>query len=258
MGEIINADAIHINAQTKIDAARITQKSGNEKQGALSELARFSQSLSNRRKMTAAGSQITAIAENIGRNLDAATTGKLQARVRAAEELGSLASNAAAAGVGGSSIDTYNRTVELSNAMQEEQQDRAVTSDTIAAGRAIGDTMTNAVSTLGNDYYAANLDYSQYVDHKKQGLFSRLSTLAIAGAATYFGGPEAGKAVLSLSSANEHARNGDLDGANKLIGQSLTQASAGAKTYQNEAPGGKAWGVGAWNSVKSFGSNLKI
>jgi hypothetical protein len=247
MGEILYAGAIHIREQSKVDAARITKKSGNERRGAQSELQRFSASLGNRRIMDAAGKNINAITENIGKNLDAGTFGTFMGRVAAAEELGANAAAAAAAGAGGSSVEAYNATLRLSYAMQEEQQGRAINSDNIAASNSRGTTMTEAAASMDNNVYRADLDFSQYVDHKKMGLFQQASSLAMAAAATYFGGPQAGMAVISLAESRQQARNGDLGGAQQsMIGAIQGGISAFKDTRSMAGPNG-----GYWDSVKS-------
>lgn len=131
--EMLYSDAIHIREQAKIDAARITQKGRNERAAAESDLARWTQSLSNQRRMKAAGETSKKITENIGRNLDAATTGSFMGRLAASEELGANLVQAAAAGVGGSTIEVYNSTMKLNRLMQEENSDRAVNTDLLEA-----------------------------------------------------------------------------------------------------------------------------
>ena len=66
MGAIATAGAEHTIKQAEINANRKTQAARNVRQGAESELARFSASLGNRRMMDATGDRINAIAENTG------------------------------------------------------------------------------------------------------------------------------------------------------------------------------------------------
>lgn len=261
MGAILYGGAIHIREQAKIDAARITQKSGNERRGAESELQRFSASLGNQRLLDAAGKNVNAITENIGRNLDAATFGDFMGRVAAAEELGAHTAMAAAAGVGGSSVEIYNETVRLSRAMQDEQSDRAVRSDLINASTARGDTMTEAVASMDNNVYRADLDFKQYVDHKKPSTLGNIFSLGLAAAATYFGGPQAGMAVIGLREGKIAADNGDYASANQSVMGALGNAVGGFKTFRagaGEGQVGKPWGDQLWSSARDKMSSVRF
>jgi len=274
MGSMLYAGATHIIEQSKIDAARITQKSGNEKRGAIAALQRGAASIANQRVLDAAGSQVNDISGNIARNLDAASQGHFMSRIAAAEELGSSMAMAAAAGVGGSSVEAYNSTVRLNRAMQEEQAMRAVNSDNINMSAQRGAVMSNAVAGMDNNVYNADQDFTQYVDHKKgKGLFSfeGIATVAGAAAATYFGGPKAGQAVLKLGTSliqgNNAAANGDFATAGSQMDSAI---KAGFDTFK--AAGDK---IGQWQSnskvaalskkddgwrvrLPSSGSNFKI
>lgn len=251
MGQILYGGAIHIREQAKIDAARITQKSGNERRGAESALQQFSASLANQRRMDAAGKQVNANAENVARNLDATASGNLMLRVRAAEELGSSIAMAASAGVGGSSVEAYNATLRLNRAMQEEQQDRATRSDLINATQATGEALEEAAAGLDNNVYRANLDFTQYVDHKKMGTLEKLFWVGSAAAATVVGGPQAGSAVLGVAESKMSAMNGDYASAS----QSLTGAvQNGFSAYRDY----RSTGGHYWRSTQTANSGVKL
>lgn len=248
MGSILYGTAIHIREQAKIDAARITRASGNEKRGALSALSSFSASLSNQRAMDAAGTNINNITENIGRNLDAAATGTFMSRIQAAEELGAHTAMASAAGVGGSSVELYGDTLRLNQAMQEEGNSRAVNSDNIAAGRSRGYVLSDAVASFDNSRYFADLDYTINVDHKKQSTLSKIFTLGTAAVATYFGGPQAGMAVIGLNESKQAARNGDFATASSEAMGALRNGMSAASDFHKtnggkpaETPAGAKW-----------------
>jgi len=254
MGSMMYAGATHIIEQSKIDAARITQKSGNEKSGAISALQRGSAAIGNQRVLDAAGSQINDISGNIARNLDAAAQGNFMSRIQAAEELGASTAMAAAAGVGGSSVEAYNNTMRLNRAMQEEDAQRSVNSDNINASAQRGATMVNAVGSMDVNAYNADLDFKQYVDHKKApglGSFAGIATVVGAAAATYFGGPAAGQAVMKigtgLMTAKGAADNADFATAGSAMDGAI---KAGFGAMQKV-------GSGEWSSAsksKALGS----
>lgn len=251
MGELMYGDAMHIRAQATIDAGRITKASGNERRGAESDLMRFSASLGNRRAMDAAGKNITAITENIGRNLDAASAGTFQGRIAAAEELGANAALAAAAGAGGSSVDSYNQTVRLNNAMQEEQRARGINSDNINASNSRGDVLTETVAGLDNSPYFAEQDYTEFVDHHKMSDFDRIQTLGMAAAATYVtGNPQAGMAFIGLGESKQAASNGDFAGAQSSLMGAVQNGMAAFKSAHDTAAGKKVTAT-AYNASSS-------
>lgn len=258
MGEMLFDSARHTIAQANIDAKRITTASGNKKRAAIAAEGEAVQSIGNQNKANAAGRDVSNISENVARNLDAAAYGKLGSRVAAAEELGASVAQAAAAGVGGSSVQAYNDTMRLHQDMSEEQGDRQVIQQTTLAARQQGDAIKNAVASFGNTVQAADIDTSQFVDDHKMSTLTKIVGTAATVAATYFGGPQAGEAVQNFIGANNKAANGDFAGAAKSIGQGLTNAEGGFKTYTagaDDTHSGEAWGA---NAFKSFGANFHI
>lgn len=255
--EILTADAVHIREQAKIDAARVTQAARNELKAAQASQNSWVQSYSNQRRVKAAGKQADEIAANIGRNLDAATYGRLGERLAVSEELGANIAAAAAAGVGGSVVDTYNNTIRLSAAMAEEQGDRAVATDLFAATEARGSVLEDAYSGMDQQTFNAGLDYSQFVDHQEMSGLQKYLTFQTAAAATYFGGPQAGKAVFDASAAIYAADNGDFDGASMKAASAFQGAVIGAKTYSDA--NGESYGGRLWDSVKTrYGPRFNI
>lgn len=237
MGQLLYADAIHIREQAKIDAGRITTKSGNERRGAETALANFSQSLSNIRNMKAGGEAFNDAQGNMARNMESASVGPLKMRLAAAEELGSVAAMAASAGVGGGSVEMYNETVRMTNAMQEQSFDEAVDTQNYAERTAAANIISSSVLSLDNNVYRANMDYTQYVDHRKPSTFERLATVGMAAAATYFGGPQAGMAVVGAFEAKQAARNGDMNGASQAIMGAFQNSLGAIKNAKATAPG---------------------
>lgn len=232
MGQMLYADAIHIREQAKIDAARITTKSGNERRGAESALQNFSASLANQRAMRAAGEAHNDIVANFAKRAESASVGSMKMQLAAAEEIGANMATAAAAGTGGGSVELYNDAVRLTTAMKEEGFDRATGYDEYAAGQQAGNTLVASVAGLDNNIYRANLDYTQYVDHKKPSVFERIVGLAGTVAATVYGGPQAGMAVMGAFEARQAARNGDFAGASNNLMGALQNGIGAARTMQ--------------------------
>lgn len=255
--EMLTSDAVHTREQAKIDAARVVQAARNELKAATAANNGWVQSYSNQRRVKAAAKQSDELAANIGRNLDAATYGRLGERLAVSEELGANIAAAAAAGVGGSVVDTYNNTIRLSAAMAEEQGDRAVRTDLLAASEARGAMIGDAYSGMDQQVFNAGLDYTQFVDHQKMSTLSKVATTVGAAAATYFGGPQAGKAVFDASAAAHAANNGDFNTASNLAASAFQGAITGAKRYSDANE--ESYGGRLWDSVKKrFGPRLQI
>jgi len=252
---VLTSGAEHIRAQAEIEAKRTVQKARNENSAAQSALANFTRALTNKRAMDAAGSEIGALTENIGRNLDAATYGTLSRRVQAAEELGAISAAAAAAGVGGSTIEQFSRQVMATEDRMDEQAARAVNSDLYLASSARGDTIRNAVMGLDNSQSFANLDFTKYVDHQKMSGFSKFLAITGAAAATYFGGPQAGEAVASGFMAAQDMRNGDFNAGAAGFSNMVQGLGAGAKNYADRD---EPWVRGLWSSTRNLLNDIRL
>jgi hypothetical protein len=249
MGSILYGQASAIQAQGQVNAKRTATKSGNELRVAKTDLQLFSQALGNRKIMDAAGKNINSYGENIAKNLEGAAMGAFQEQLRSAEELGASTAMASAAGVGGSSVEAYNATLATSNGLRLEQSNRQFDRDIYAAGQARGDILTSAVDSLDKNVYRADLDVSTYMDVKKPSFLSGALTLGLASAATYFGGPQAGQAVIGFRESQIAAERGDYAQASSSFTGSLMAGVGAFKTYRQT--GGNLW------SSKKAGANLK-
>lgn len=240
MGQIFYGQANAIRTNAEIKAKQRTQTSGNIRRAAESELQRFSQALGNKKIMRAAEKNINAYGENIAKNLEAATFGDFMTQIQQSEELGAATAMAAAAGVGGSSIEAYSDTVNLNYALRGEQTDRQLKRDLYSASAARGEIMTSAVDSFDMNIYRPDLDVTQYVQARAPSTFGNILALGMAAGATYFGGPQAGSAVLSLREAQLAGNNGDFAGASQAMTSALSSALPAFKTTHEL--GGKYWG----------------
>jgi hypothetical protein len=255
IGQMLFGGGAYKVQKAQVKANRLIQAANNEKGAAESELQRFSAGLANRRRMDAAGENIANLEGHIARNIDAKNAGDLQGQLATAEELGRSASMAAAAGVGGSTIDAYNHTVKLRAALEQGVGDRAFDADLYAANHDKGAILEDAVAGLDNNQYRANLDYRRWVDPKKPSVFQQIATLGVAAAATYFGGPQAGMAVIGASDSLTQAQNGDFAGASSTFNNSI---KLGVSAYNDTRSMG---GDNYWSQPKfkaNYGANIKI
>lgn len=251
--------ATHAREQGKINAARVRIESANNLRASNAALQQWEQSYRNNKSLKYAGEQIANLNENLARSMDEATYGRAMSRLQAAEEVGANMAAAAAAGVGGSTIDAFRSTMSLTSAMQEEQMDRALDTQNFAMNTARADILGGAVDGMGNQIFQANLDYTQFLDHKKMSTSRMLFTTGLAAAATYFGGPQAGAAVFDFSDSQYRAGQGDLDGAATMLERSLTQGMSSFSAYTKR--GNSAWGKDLMSGFKqrsAAGANLQI
>lgn len=250
MGSILYGQASAIVAQGQVKAKRIMTESGNKKRVAQNDLQLFSQSLGNRKIMDAAGKNINAYGENIVKNMEAHTLGSFQDQLRSSEELGATVAMASAAGVGGSSIEAYNATLATVDGLRREQENRAFDRDLYAASNARGAILTDAVDSLDKNVYRADLDVSTYMDVKKPSFLAGAATLGLAAAATYFGGPKAGMAVIGLRESQMAADRGDFAAAASSMTGAITSGVGAFKDIRST--GGNLWG-----STKSAGATTR-
>lgn len=258
----LTAGAEHRVAQAKIDAARKTQASGNLRSASEANLARFSQSLANSRQMKAAGEQMNAQTQNVAHMLDQATTGSAFQRLEAASAIGEATAMAAAAGVGGSSVDTYKATMQLREAVNQEAMSQEIKANSINMSAQKGAILEDAVASQNNNSIQTAMDYTEYVDHVK--LRTSLGSMVALGAATYFGGPKAGMAVADMQIASNRYANADFAGGNQLLTQAADSALGALKDMNRMGLGsGKATQAksatgGFWKSGTGTGLNFKI
>lgn len=251
MMQLINSRHTHKIEQAKIDAARVIQKSNNDRSASDATLNNFIQSLANQRKMDAAGAAMNAKGQNIAAMLDKATVGSIQQRIQAAGELGNASVQAAAAGVGGSSVETFQATMRLRSSVQKEGLDRAVAGDNTNASSERAGVIGEAIAGLSNNTYVGNMDRTTYIDHVKQK--NVVGAMIAVGVATYFGGPQAGQATSDfIASANNFANNKEAQG-NRQMDSAFANGMSALSDYQRT--GGNPWGrKGSTNSSGLMGS----
>lgn len=233
--EVLTSSSTHRTKQAEVEGKRRMQSSGNIKEAASMSLARFSQNLANKRKLDAAGAEFNAAGQNIQQALDQAVTGTFSQRLQAAGELGAASVQAAAAGVGGGSVEAYNRTLALNYAIQEESNSAGTARSLSNAQDQQGNIIKNAVQSLGTDMYQGNFDYSVHLDHVKQK--NVIGAAILVGVASYFGGPQAGMAASDAVAASNRAANGDTEGANRYMNSAFSNGMAAASNYNSTSGG---------------------
>lgn len=296
------------------EARKVLQAARNERAAVETDVANWTVSLRNKQRTDAMGKQVNALQEQINAALDSATFGRAFDRIANSETLGATIANAAAAGVGGSSVEAFNSAMSLRQAMREEREDREIASRVQFARRQQADAMGEAYNGFGGfgraqldreviiaeqdntavfdeqnfdaildnqnydplyrsqDYgaiiadqdfevFTPDLDFTQYVDHKKMSGLQQVTSFIGAGVATYFGGPQAGAAVLDASMAINDMQNGNFAGAQQGFTNAFGNATQGWKTYRAGATNGgqgAAWGANLFKSKPVSGYNSDV
>lgn len=251
--QILYSGPEHTLKQAQVDASRIVQASSNERSAAEASLANFSQALGNQRKLDAFGKNDEALQRNIAKLGESMTAGKFQDRIAAATALGEVTAMAGAAGVGGSSIDTYKRTMALRQAIGEESQSRAMVNDRTNYAQRRGQGLSDAVAGMNQTTYVGAMDRTVYMDHQK--LKNVLGAAIAVGVASYFGGPQAGMATSDAIAGANNMANGNQTAANNLFNSSAQGFVQAGSNYQKT--NGNPWGMEGGGGMQSLSNGWK-
>lgn len=202
-----------------------TQQANNANAAAQAALGNFQITEGNRRKMESAGVAYNDAMENINKALSKASANDLNIQLQAANTQGQLRAQAAAAGVGGSSVEALNSLLELqkNTALQANGDDKK--SIAINGGKSAGQIIDNTVASFDNSQKFGSFDFTTYQKPVKQK--NMLGALATATVATVYGGPMAGQAVLDTTQSFNQAANGNQQAA-AAFGNSAAQNTVGA------------------------------
>ncbi|APL99498.1 internal virion protein [Aquamicrobium phage P14] len=216
---MLNAGNEHRVAQAQVEANRQQQDIHNRREATRSALQMQSQSIQNKYVMEGAQNAFNQAGDQILELMDSVTQGNIRQRLTASMQLGAARSAAAAAGVGGASVEAFERTQRLLLAFDEGAQtdalDIAQRRNTFNQYEAMQQGLLNQDTSL----HFGNLDYTIYLDHQKQ-KFSPFQLIPIVGA-TLLGGPQAGTqmadAQMQMSRANYLNSNGRFQEANEQL-----------------------------------------
>lgn len=207
-----------------------TQSASNVKQAAQANLANFTRTIGNSRRLEAAGKEYNAQVANLAKALDVSINTDMNLVMAAAQTQGSLMAQAAAAGVGGSSVDLLDHTTQLQTEMQREYNESERDSLAIFGTRANTDIMDNAWQQIDMSQTFGNYDRSVHIAPKK--LKNRWGAMIAVGVATYFGGPQAGQATADVIMASHKANNGKFDEASQYYSNAFRNAAGAMEDWR--------------------------
>lgn len=158
MGASSAAKAQTTIAKAQADAENKNRQANNMVSAANSAMINTMRAEDTKQKFKAAGAQWEAANKNIIRLKDQAVRGKVNERLKAAEELGSLYASAAFNGIGGQVVDTIQN--QLSTAQKTEEQLSQSNYDTqISDMLSARDSLfANAAASMDNSTTFASMD----------------------------------------------------------------------------------------------------
>lgn len=145
-------------AQANADARNIVRGGQNEQRIAESKLSALVRSINNRRRLTAAGEQADAVTNTALRAQEAFTAGQVEQGLRLSESLGAAQAQAAASGMGGSSVEALNGLLAGKAARLEQAQVQAQERSQYDLYKQRAGVLEAGVQSLDFSPIVANLD----------------------------------------------------------------------------------------------------
>lgn len=241
--EVSNSYNTHRIEHAQWEAGNTIRDSQNVREASDVALKEFTRTLNNQRRTDAAGKEYNKQVTNLAHLLDTTTTTNVNLQLAAAQIKGSLAAQAGAAGVGGSTVDLLNAATDL-------QRDIKVGANTEARDAAAktgsmnnSDIIDSAYSAIDNSRYFGNFDRS--VSIEPQRLKNRVGALIGSAFAFFLGGPSASNAAAGITMASYKANNGQYADANRYYSQAANDIAQAYKDWQGQQSGDKlqAWGT---------------
>lgn len=155
-----NASAKATVAQANADASNVIRKAQNVQRASALSLAATVRSLATRNTLTNAGEASNGAAELLARTQQSWTTGRFDQGLRDVENLGAFQARAAAAGIGGASVQAVSYSVRLQQARVQKQMDERQGQLTYEMLKQRAGIMPAAESHLDISPLSPNFDYS--------------------------------------------------------------------------------------------------
>lgn len=251
IGTILQANNITRVARAKYQSAVATQAANNKLKKAQGDLANWSRSLGNRRKVEAAQKEFNRGVEQLSNETRQAGKQRTQNTLNSAEQRGALVARAAMTGVGGSTVEAMENLIGLQAATTQEEIDQAVDNMQYSAKENLTTALMNTYMSQDFSQTMMDFDFTQHIE--PQAMKRRLGKLIGVAVATYFGGPMAGEAVSNLAVGEWEATNGNFTGANQSFGAAMTQAGGAMQQWSDR--GGTAWGSDVVRGMRATGAD---
>lgn len=161
LGSFLIASGNRALSQANADARNIVRGGQNEQRIAESRLSAVVREINNRRRLTAAGEQADAVTNTAIRAQEAFTAGQLEQGLRLSESLGAAAAQAAASGVGGSSVEAINALTEGRAARLQQAQEQSQGRQQYDLYKQRAGVLERGVQSLDFSPLTANIDYGR-------------------------------------------------------------------------------------------------
>lgn len=248
LGTILQANNQHRIAKAKYEQARDTQRANNKLKKAQGDLANWSRSLGNRRRIEAAEKEFNRGVEQISHETRQMGKQRTALSLDSAEQRGALLARAAMTGVGGSTVESMENLMALQAATSNEELDQAMEQLVHFGKQNLVTGMMN--SYLSQDFSQTMMDFDFTKHVEPQRMKGRLGKLIGVGVATWFGGPQAGDAVANLAVGEWKADNADYIGAMQSFGQAI---QGGVSAWDAYSARGTSWGGDVLRGMRATG-----
>lgn len=214
----------------------------NQKEVAFAALKNFQTSEASKRRVEAAGKEYNRNVNMLTKGLQQTVATGMNVQMAAAQSLGSLEAQAAALGVGGSSMDLLSDLTKMQRNVQLEANEQERKSLSVFGMEDAVDGLDGAWQAIDNSIHFANLDYSTQIEPSK--LKNRWGAMIGIAVATYFGGPQAGEAAANTTMASYKAQQGDLESSRQYMSNAVNSAAAAYQEWSQLQDGSgksKSW-----------------
>lgn len=219
--------------QAKVNAAKLDlRNSKNEVSAAQANAQRVNQQLANQHKVEAAAGQFAVMQGNLARSIDQQTVNTSMGMLKVAEQAGAVTAQAAAAGVGGSTVERMKATLAVQGGQQKAMADRAEGQTAINGSRQAGEVIANGYNSMDNQFIAANIDKS-YMGKTSYSPFGDLAKLGVAVGATKLGAPQIGEAILDQATASDYADAGNAQASQAARSSMFTALKGSGQEWSN-------------------------
>lgn len=249
LGTILQANNIQRVAEANYEASRDTRIANNKLAAAKGNLANWSRSLGNRRRVQAAEREFNRSIEALVHETKQAGKQVSNMSLQYAEQMGALQAQAAFNGVGGSTVEMMENLVSLQMASSEEEVKQQVEMMSVYGKENAGQIMADSYNSADFSQAIMEFDFAKDIAPKK--MKRRLGKLIGVAVATYFGGPMAGEAVADFAVGEWQASNGNFTGAMQQFGQGVQNAGKAWQDYSDR--GGSAWGSDVMRGFRASG-----
>ncbi|WWO60312.1 internal virion protein [Xanthomonas phage SB4] len=253
VGTILQANNMHRVAVANWEKETKTRAANNELKVAQGNLANWSRSLGNKKRVQAAEVEFNRRMEAMSHELRQMGKQGTTATLQAAEQQGALQALAAFSGVGGASVEAMENMISLQDATTQEELQQAINNMAYSGSLDAAQIMGNAYDSQDFSQTIMSFDYTKSV--KPQAMKRRLGKLIGVAVATYFGGPQAGEAVADIAVGEWRATNADFQGAMQSYGSAIQN---GGQALKDTMERGSAYGSDVMKGMRKGAETTNV